>query len=134
MSKFKKATSKGPQTISTASLPDIVFMLLFFFMVSTVMREQSLKVKITVPDATEIKKRREAERAAMIEMLNLAQIHLMEENIVKQELLVDELVILLENETDPDKKIQIEERITACEYKINRYKDLMVAPNLKEAQ
>ena len=85
-------------------------------------------------NATEIKKRREAERAAMIEMLNLAQIHLMEENIVKQELLVDELVILLENETDPDKKIQIEERITACEFKINRYKELMIEPKLREAQ
>ena len=32
--------------ISTASLPDIVFMLLFFFMVTTVMRPTELKVKI----------------------------------------------------------------------------------------
>lgn len=44
------------QAISTASLPDIVFMLLFFFMVTTVMREVSLIVKIKVPDATEIQK------------------------------------------------------------------------------
>ncbi len=42
--------------ISTASLPDIVFMLLFFFMVTTVMKEVSLIVKIKVPDATEIQK------------------------------------------------------------------------------
>ena len=42
--------------ISTASLPDIVFMLLFFFMVTTVMREVTLKVKISPPDATEVKK------------------------------------------------------------------------------
>ncbi|NJL15772.1 MAG: biopolymer transporter ExbD, partial [Microscillaceae bacterium] len=32
--------------ISTASLPDIVFMLLFFFMVSTVLRETDLLVKV----------------------------------------------------------------------------------------
>ena len=32
--------------ISTASLPDIVFMLLFFFMVTTVMRETELKVEL----------------------------------------------------------------------------------------
>lgn len=44
------------KAISTASLPDVVFMLLFFFMVTTVMRETSLKVMITVPSATEIKK------------------------------------------------------------------------------
>lgn len=42
--------------ISTASLPDIVFMLLFFFMVSTTMREVTLMVKVTVPAATELSK------------------------------------------------------------------------------
>ncbi len=42
--------------ISTASLPDIVFMLLFFFMVSTVMRETELKIQVKVPQASEIKK------------------------------------------------------------------------------
>ena len=42
--------------ISTASLPDIVFMLLFFFMVTTVMRETTLKVDVSQPEATEVKK------------------------------------------------------------------------------
>ena len=43
--------------ISTASLPDIVFMLLFFFMVTTVMRETEMKIKKpTLPKATEVKK------------------------------------------------------------------------------
>ena len=42
--------------ISTASLPDIIFMLLFFFMVVTVMRESELKVKVLVPEATELTK------------------------------------------------------------------------------
>lgn len=42
--------------ISTSSLPDIVFMLLFFFMVTTTMRETTLKVKIHLPEATEISK------------------------------------------------------------------------------
>tara|TARA_Y100000385_G_C12872247_1_gene542054 strand:- start:226 stop:693 length:468 start_codon:yes stop_codon:yes gene_type:complete len=56
MSKFRKNEKKGMQAISTASLPDIVFMLLFFFMVTTVMRETTLFVKVTTPKATEIKK------------------------------------------------------------------------------
>jgi len=56
MSKFKKKTGKGQQSINTASLPDIVFMLLFFFMVSTVMRETQLQVRVSVPNATEVKK------------------------------------------------------------------------------
>jgi len=42
--------------LSTASLPDIVFMLLFFFMVTTTMREQELKVKVKLPAATEVAK------------------------------------------------------------------------------
>jgi biopolymer transport protein ExbD len=56
MAKFRKGGKKEIPTISTASLPDIVFMLLFFFMVSTVIRETSLKVANTVPGATEVKK------------------------------------------------------------------------------
>ena len=56
MSKFRKNGSKKMQAISTASLPDIVFMLLFFFMVTTVMRETTLFVQVKIPDATEIKK------------------------------------------------------------------------------
>ena len=56
MSRFKKKSEGGTPEISTASLPDIVFMLLFFFMVTTVMREVTLKVQIRPPAATEIKK------------------------------------------------------------------------------
>jgi len=55
MSKFRKK-KKGMPGISTASLPDIVFMLLFFFMVTTVMRETTLQVAFKLPQATEVKK------------------------------------------------------------------------------
>jgi biopolymer transport protein ExbD len=56
MGKFRKSGGKELPPISTASLPDIVFMLLFFFMVSTTMREVTYKVSITVPEATELSK------------------------------------------------------------------------------
>ena len=56
MSKFRKDDSKETPAISTASLPDIVFMLLFFIMVSTTMRETTMKVRISLPEATEISK------------------------------------------------------------------------------
>jgi biopolymer transport protein ExbD len=55
MSKFSKK-KKGLPPINTASLPDIVFMLLFFFMVATTMRETTVMVAQTLPNATEIKK------------------------------------------------------------------------------
>jgi len=55
MSKFRNK-SKSTPAISTASLPDIVFMLLFFFMVTTVMRETDLLVEQTLPRATQLSK------------------------------------------------------------------------------
>lgn len=56
MAKFNKKKSSETPAISTASLPDIVFILLFFFMVSTTMRETSLKVKNTLPYADQVEK------------------------------------------------------------------------------
>lgn len=56
MSKFKKKRGKTSPAISTASLPDIIFMLLFFFMVVTVLRDSELKVQVTTPQATELTK------------------------------------------------------------------------------
>ena len=55
MSKFKKKSDGGTPAISTASLPDIVFMLLFFFMVATLMRENSLKIKNALPVANQVR-------------------------------------------------------------------------------
>lgn len=55
MSRFKEKKG-GTPAISTASLPDIIFMLLFFFMVTTVMREVDLKVKVVLPEALEVTK------------------------------------------------------------------------------
>jgi biopolymer transport protein ExbD len=56
MAKIRKDTQKEPPAISTASLPDIIFMLLFFFMVSTTMRDMDYKVSFIPPEATEIQK------------------------------------------------------------------------------
>ena len=56
MSKFKKKKDGGLPPISTASLPDIVFMLLFFFMVATVIKEDNLKIENKLPSADQIEK------------------------------------------------------------------------------
>ena len=56
MSKFKKGGNKELPAVNTASLPDIVFMLLFFFMVATVMRDNSLKIKNNLPSAADTEK------------------------------------------------------------------------------
>jgi biopolymer transport protein ExbD len=56
MSKFKKKKDGGLPPISTASLPDIVFMLLFFFMVATVIKEDNLIIQNKLPKANQIEK------------------------------------------------------------------------------
>ncbi|EON79424.1 hypothetical protein ADIS_0114 [Lunatimonas lonarensis] len=55
MAKFKKKT-KADTNIPTSALPDIIFMLLFFFMVTTVLREQEILVEQKIPQATQLQK------------------------------------------------------------------------------
>lgn len=52
----KTGDKKEVPAISTASLPDVIFMILFFFMVSTTMRDQELLVRYKLPEATEVQK------------------------------------------------------------------------------
>jgi len=66
MSKFSKKKSGELPPVSTASLPDIVFMLLFFFMTVTVMKDSSLKVENILPNASEIKKLEKKDRVIYI--------------------------------------------------------------------
>jgi len=56
MSKFNKKRGKSEPEVSTASLPDIIFMLLFFFMMVTVMRDSDKKLDVITPNATELTK------------------------------------------------------------------------------
>jgi len=56
MAKFNKKISGETPELSTASLPDIVFMLLFFFMVVTVLRDDNLLVRNTLPKADQVEK------------------------------------------------------------------------------
>jgi len=56
MARFKKEGSKELPAISTSSMPDIIFLMLCFFMMTTSTREVTLKVRIKAPEATEVQK------------------------------------------------------------------------------
>lgn len=56
MAVMKKKGGKEVGAISTASLPDIIFMLLFFFMIATTMRETTSLVRFALPAASEVQK------------------------------------------------------------------------------
>ncbi|GGD46692.1 MULTISPECIES: ExbD/TolR family protein [Muriicola] len=66
MAKFTKKKDGDLPAVSTASLPDIVFMLLFFFMTVTTMKDSSLMVENTLPNASEVKKLEKKDRVLYI--------------------------------------------------------------------
>lgn len=53
---FEKRRANTKQEIPTASMPDIVFMLLLFFMVTTTLREVEVLVQFKLPEAKAIEK------------------------------------------------------------------------------
>ena len=56
MAGFKKKESREMPEMNTSSLRDLIFTILFFFMIVTTMREVTLKVKMTIPQGTELEK------------------------------------------------------------------------------
>ena len=68
MAKFKKDTVSETPEIATTSLPDIIFMLIFFFMVTTNMRKTEVMVQQKMPIATEVKK---LENRALVSYINI---------------------------------------------------------------
>jgi len=70
MSRFKTNKGKESPGINTSSLPDIIFMLLFFFMVTTVMREVTVMVKQNMPSASEVQK---LERKSLVSFIYIGE-------------------------------------------------------------
>ena len=70
MAVMKKKGKKEVPAISTASLPDVVFMLLFFFMTITTMRDQEVLVQTKLPSATEVQK---LEKKSLVSYIYIGQ-------------------------------------------------------------
>ena len=50
------ARDKGVPSLNMASMPDLIFTVLFFFMIVTHMRSDEVKVRLEVPQGTEVQK------------------------------------------------------------------------------
>ena len=68
MARFTGKKAKETPGLNMGSMSDIIFMLLFFFMVITTMRESSLFVKIQVPQGTETSK---LEKKSLVSYINI---------------------------------------------------------------
>lgn len=71
MGKFKQKSKAGAPKINTGSMPDVVFMLIFFFMVTTVMRDVELKVKIKMPN--EISEAKKIEKKSLVSFIYIGE-------------------------------------------------------------
>ncbi|MBU0558378.1 MAG: biopolymer transporter ExbD [Bacteroidetes bacterium] len=82
--KFQKKRAATKQEIPTASMPDIVFMLLLFFMVTTTLREVDILVQFKLPEAEAIEKIENKRLISYIYVGNNERIQL-NDNIVQLE-------------------------------------------------
>ena len=80
--KFEKKRASTKQEIPTASMPDIVFMLLLFFMVTTTLREVDIQVQFKLPEAEAIEKIENKRLVSYIWVGNDERIQL-NDNIIK---------------------------------------------------
>ncbi|MBO5813954.1 MAG: biopolymer transporter ExbD [Alistipes sp.] len=67
---MKKKGDREVPAMSTTSLPDVVYIILFFFMLSTSMRDQELLVHYKVPEATEVQK---LEKKSLVSYIHIGQ-------------------------------------------------------------
>ena len=72
MGKFNKTGKREMPALNTSSLPDLIFTLLFFFMIVTTMREVTLKVQFTLPQGTELEK---LEKKSLVTFIYVGNLH-----------------------------------------------------------
>ena len=70
MGVMKKKGDREVPAMSTTSLPDVVYIILFFFMLSTSMRDQERRVHYKVPEATEVQK---LEQKSLVSYIHIGQ-------------------------------------------------------------
>lgn len=90
MAKFKKKQANTEQNIPTSAMPDVVFMLIIFFMVTTVMREVELQVQIEYAEAENIEK---IERKRLISYVYIGPERLGGNNLGDTKVQIDDAII-----------------------------------------
>lgn len=68
MGKFNKSGKRDMPEMNTSSMPDIVFAILFFFMVTTTMRSETIMVQMKLPSASEVQK---LEKKSLVTYINI---------------------------------------------------------------
>lgn len=133
MSKFARKGKKGTPAISTASLPDIIFMLLFFFMVVTVMREDDPKVKVVKPNATETEK---LEKKSLVDYINVGppmdKRYGTEPKIQLDDAFADLADIPIWVKTNRDRRKEAEQSLITTSLKVDKKTKMGIVTDIKQ--
>lgn len=125
MSRFRTRNNREVPGLNLAALPDLIFTVLFFFMIVTHMRHDDVKVRYEVPAGTEVQKLQQ--KSAVINVyVSASQIQ-----VNSQVTDIDHLAGLIEAER---KKLSGEnaERLTVS-LKADRHTPMGVIADVKEA-
>ena len=87
---FEKKSAKSNPTIPMASMPDIIFMLIIFFMVTTVLRETEIQVRTTLPRAEALTK---IDQKRLVSYLYIGPLKLANNQIGDTSIQVDDALI-----------------------------------------
>jgi biopolymer transport protein ExbD len=68
LGKFNKSGKKEVPAMNTSSMPDIVFAVLFFFIITTTLRSETLMVRMKLPTASEVQK---LEKKSLVTYINI---------------------------------------------------------------
>jgi biopolymer transport protein ExbD len=68
MGKFNKSGKREVPEMNTSSMPDIVFAVLFFFIITTTLRSETLMVRMKLPSASEVQK---LEKKSLVTYINI---------------------------------------------------------------
>lgn len=98
MIKFRKQTRRSVPMLNTASLPDLIFTVLFFFMIVTHMRNESAKLDLEKPQGTELTRLAKKSSVTYIYIGTNGQVD--EEGRVKYLIQVNDKIVDIENLTD----------------------------------
>ena len=133
MGKFTKKSKASPG-ISTASLPDIVFMLLFFFMVTTVLRETDILVQQRIPQGTQIQK---LEKKSLVTYLYVGQPRKVaafgtEPKVQANDVFIDVDDIVLFVEQERDKLQEVERDQMTVSLKVDKETKMGIVTDVKQ--
>jgi biopolymer transport protein ExbD len=87
---FQKKTAKSQPTIPMASMPDIIFMLIIFFMVTTVLRETTVQVRTLLPQAEALTK---IEQKRLISYVYIGPLRLQNNQLGETAIQIDDALI-----------------------------------------